>query len=507
MIPVSDAWKDVQQRFLLPETFVEIDCVISEEGAQESATISGTNEAEYSDVSGVLDDVPKSHKYVTNELNFWSLDGIRKILPDAEPYGDTGYVSNIASTGSVVLTFPEIRTAASSGLTITWSSAYGEYPTVFTVVAKNGNTVVAEQTVTDNRDQVCSVFMTLQDYDSIEVTVQDWVLPYRRVRIEKIVIGHVLTLTKKDILSFSCEQHGDLLSGELPKYSIEFTLDNTDGRWNPNNPSGMEQYLSERQRLTVRYGLDVNGVTEWISGGTFYLSEWNTPSNGLEARFVARDVFEFLMGDVSGVSIYGNLAGLVTWAVGVSLPDGASVVVDPSLNSSPGRSPTVNGSPAEMIQRCANAAQCVLRYDRGGTLHIEPLDKTLTDYRIPLSLAYAYPEITLSKPLKEVAVTYGEGDPFKLSVNPSGETQTVTNDYIYNAEYAANVASWVRDVLNPRRTVSGEFRADPRLDLFDIVTVEDKYGEAMTVAITSIKYTFNGAFRGSFTGRVVEGVT
>lgn len=507
MIPVSDAWKDVQQRFLLPETFVEIDCVISEEGAQESAAISGTNEAEYSDVAGVLDDVPKSHKYVTNELNFWSLDGTRKILPDAEPYGDTGYVSNIASTGSVVLTFPEIRTVASSGLTITWSSAYGEYPTVFTVVAKNGNAVVAEQTVTDNKDQVCSVFMTLQDYDSIEVTVHDWVLPHRRVRIEKIVIGHVLTLTKKDILSFSCEQHGDLLSGELPKYSIEFTLDNTDGRWNPNNPTGMEQYLSERQKLNVRYGLDVNGVTEWISGGTFYLSEWNTPSNGLEARFVARDVFEFLMGDVSGVSIYGNLAGLVTWAVGVSLPDGASVVVDPSLNSSPGRSPTVNGSPAEMIQRCANAAQCVLRYDREGTLHIEPLNKTLTDYRIPLSLTYAYPEITLSKPLKEVAVTYGEGDPYKLSVNPSGETQTVTNDYIYNAEYAANVASWVRDVLNPRRTVSGEFRADPRLDLFDIVTVEDKYGEAMTVAITSIKYTFNGAFRGSFTGRVVEGVT
>ena len=356
MIPVSDAWKDVQQRFLLPETFVEIDCVISEEGAQESAPISGTNEAEYSDVSGVLDDVPKSHKYVTNELNFWSLDGTRKILPDAEPYGDRGYVSNIASTGSVVLTFPEIRTVASSGLTITWSSAYGEFPTVFTVVAKNGNTVVAEQTVTDNKDQVCSVFMTLQDYDSIEVTVHDWVLPHRRVRIEKIVIGHVLTLTKKDILSFSCEQHGDLLSGELPKYSIEFTLDNTDGRWNPNNPTGMEQYLSERQKLNVRYGLDVNGVTEWINGGTFYLSEWNTPSNGLEARFVARDVFEFLMGDVSGVSIYGNLASLVTWAVGVSLPDGASVEVDPSLSDSPGRSPTVNGSPAEMIQRCANAA-------------------------------------------------------------------------------------------------------------------------------------------------------
>jgi hypothetical protein len=243
----------------------------------------------------VVDDSLTSTKYATNELNLWSLDGSCSILPSSAPYGASGYISNVESTGSVTLTFPAVHTVASSGLTITWSSLYGEYPKVFTVTAKNGTTVVAETTITDNMEKESAVFIALQNYDSITVTVQNWGLPHRRARIEKIVIGHVLTLTKQDIISFKHEQHGDLLSGELPKYSIEFTLDNTDGRWNPNNPTGLERFLSERQKLVVRYGLDVNGTIEWIKAGTFYLSEWDAPSNGLEARFVARDLFEFLI--------------------------------------------------------------------------------------------------------------------------------------------------------------------------------------------------------------------
>ena len=218
MIEVSEAWKDIQQRFLLPETFVEIDCTISEVGAEQGASATGTNETVFSDASITIDDTPKNAKYATNELNMWALDGSRTILPSSAPYGSSGYVSDVAATGSVTLSFPAVRNVASSGLTITWSKLYGEYPTVFTVTAKNGNTVVAETTVTDNRDQVSAVFLNIKDYNSITVTVHDWCLPNRRARIEKVVIGHVLTLTKNDIISFKHEMSGDLLSGELPSF-------------------------------------------------------------------------------------------------------------------------------------------------------------------------------------------------------------------------------------------------------------------------------------------------
>lgn len=520
MITVSDAWKDIQQRFLLPETFVEIDCTISEVGAEEGAVATGTNEAVFSDAGITIGDTPKTAKYATNELNLWALDGSRSILPSFAPYGASGYVSNIASTGSVTLSFPAVHSVASSGLTITWSSLYGEYPSVFTVTAKNGDVVVAETTVTDNRDKVSAVFLSIQGYDSITVTVHDWGLPHRRARIEKIVIGHVLTFTKNDIISFKHEQHGDLLSGELPKYSIEFTLDNTDGRWNPNNPTGMEQYLSERQKLVVRYGMDVNGTIEWIPGGVFYLSEWDAPSSGLEARFVARDGFEFLMGDEWWGAMSSKISYMVTNVTRNLWPSDSTVSYDTSLNDymivySPSYTEGNANTAAEIVQRCANAACAILRCDRKGNLYVEPLNRVPAEYipidleqgitGIPLSLSYSYPEITLSKPLREVSVDYGGESSYIKSVAESGERQTLSNDFIRNTTNAEVVATWVADVLKTRKTISGEFRADPRLDLYDVVRVEDRYGVPTTVVITSITYTYNGSFRGSYEGRVLEG--
>lgn len=518
MVEASVAWKDIQQRFLLPESYIEIEAGVTDDEAMDVATVSGTDETVFSDASGVIG-TSEAVRYATNELNLWALDGTRTILPDSTPYTNVGYVSNIASTGSVTLTFPAIRTTAISGVTITWSSAYGEYPRVFTVIGRNGTTVLSEVTVTNNTDRVSTVFVPLENYDSITIVCHDWDLPYRRVRMEKIVMGHTLTFTKNDLISFTHEQDGDILSGKIPKYSIEFTLDNSDGRWDPNNPTGMAQYLSERQRLTVRYGLDVNGSIEWINGGVFYLSEWSAPPNGLEARFVARDAFEFLlatdttkMANMSSTQ-YGNLASIITWATNSLYIDGITVdVSSPALQTSKGRQYSAEGTYAEMVQKCANAACCILRYDRDGALYVEQLNTTPTDYLIPSSLSYTYPEVTLSKPLKRVVVDYGAVDGnynpilHELSVSNNGEIQTVTNDYIYTKEAAETVAEWVSGVLKNRKTVSGEFRADPRLELYDIVYVEDRYGRHLTVVITNIKYTFAGSFKGSYTGRVLEEV-
>jgi hypothetical protein len=501
MIEVSNAWKDVQQRFLLPESYVEIDCSITDSEVQALATVSGTTEAVFSNTGTVLGESIARPKYATNELNLWSLDGTCGIFPDKAPYDITGYVSNIASTGSVTLKLPEVRLSPIAGVTVTWSDTLGEYPSVFTVTAKNGDTIVAENTITDNTQKTSAVFLEIANYDRITVTVHDWCLPNRRARIEKVVVGHVLKFTKNDIISFKHEQSGDLLSGELPKNSIEFTLNNMDGRWNPNNPHGMTQYLSERQRVIVRYGMDVNGTIEWIKAGTFYLSEWDAHANGFEARFVARDVFEFLFNEDKS-AVYTTLYSMVTYDATYSLPPNSKVVADTSLRSYTAEY-LGDGTQAEMVQKCANAARCIIRYDRDGVLYVEKFGNVLSDYRVPLSLSYAHPEITLAKPLKEVSVAY-ENNSVKYSVSSAGEKQTVNNDFITTQAQAQEVAEWVAGVLKNRKIVSGEFRADPRLDLFDVVTVESKYGEITPVVITNITYTFNGSFRGTYEGRVLE---
>ncbi len=508
MITVSDAWKDVQQRFLLPESYIEIDCGIADSEAQSVATASGTIEEIYSNAESIVGTADVA-KYATLEHNLWALDGTHTILPDSGIYANAGYVSDTESTGSVKIAFPAIRTTAITGVTVTWSAKYGECPRVFSVIGRREGIVISSVTVTDNKETTSLVYMPLENYDSISVEVREWGIPHRRVRIEKIIIGHILTFTKRDLLGFLHEQDGDLLSGKIPKYSIEFSLDNSDGRWDLNNPTGMARYLSERQKITVRYGLDINGVIEWIKAGTYYLSEWEAPPNGLEARFIARDGFEFLLGIgmegersfamsymVKDVTQYlWPSDSTITWSE--TLPD-YLVQYTPSYTDG-----AVNTS-AEIVQKCANAAQGILRCDRDGNLHIEPLNTTLSGYTIPLSLSYSYPEIALSKPLKEVSVNFGGETPYVLRAGSNGEQQTLTNDFISTAENAEKVASWVYDVLKNRKTISGEFRADPRLELYDIVSVEDRYGRLLTVAITNIKYTFNGSFRGTFTGRILE---
>ena len=100
-------------------------------------------------------------------------------------------------------------------------------------------------------------------------------------------------------------------------------------------------------------------------------------------------------------------------------------------------------------------------------------------------------------------VTYGDNLKTTLNVATSGEVQTVTNEFIKTAADAQKVANRTADVLKGRQTISGEYRADPRLCALDVVTVENKYADNK-VAITEIKYsTTGGAFKGTYTGRIM----
>lgn len=514
MIPVSDAWKDIHQRLILPEGHIEIKCELSDLGLQEVAVPSGTNEAFFSDINKVVDteDSSASRKYATNELNLWVLDGSMSVLPDSD-YETSGYVSDISESGSVTLTVPALRTGTIPGVTIVWSNLFGEYPPVFSVTAKYGANVVAELTVTDNTEKKCIVDFEMVDYDSVTVTVHNWCLPYRRARIERITLGHTLILTKKDILSYKHEHRGDVLSGELPKNSIEFSLNNIDGRWNPLNPQGLEKYLSERQRLTVRYGFNMDdGTIEWVNAGVFYLSEWNSPANGMEARFVARDIFTYLENNyLNGVVTGGTTLDSLLLAVlsHEGLPEDFTYSIDlealkvNKVKVILGQKPIEEYSLAELVQLCANASALVTYQDRNGVLHVDQFDTSMSDYMIPRSLSYSHPEIELSKPLRNVIVAV-DVDDYILEVSPKGEDQSIINPFI--SDYytgAARVAELASLVLSTRKKVSGEFRADPRLELFDVVMIESKYGNLFPVVITDIKYSFTGSFSAVYEGRVL----
>lgn len=92
---------------------------------------------------------------------------------------------------------------------------------------------------------------------------------------------------------------------------------------------------------------------------------------------------------------------------------------------------------------------------------------------------------------------------YVVDAGESGETQTVDNPLITSTTIAAKVSAWVKEWLNHRKIMTMDgWRADPRLDATDIITAENKFGTE-SVRMTSVKYSFTGAFRGTGEGRVV----
>ena len=339
-----------------------------------------------------------------------------------------------------------------------------------------------------------------------------------------------LVYKKKDLLSFTHQQTGSLVSGELPKNHIEFALDNSDGKWNPSNPRGMERYLTERLKVTLRYGYIINGIEHWIPGGVFYLSEWRTSPNGVVANFTARDILEYMIDTPYTGEITGTLYDIAQNAIyEANLPTDPSAEAEPVVLGVSELGSAVlgfvqaagisiseelkkysvgdidyngNESVAVILQKCANAAGCVMYQDRNGVFTIGKLTYDDSGYVIPKKLSYAYPEIDFSRPIKNVSVSYYGNATTVYTYSSTGETQTVSNEFIKEKSQANEIAKWTCDSLRSRQQIKGEFRGDPRLDLYDVVSVESKYGTIAGVVLTDIKYSFTGALRVSYSGYV-----
>ena len=510
MQEVSKAWKDQQKETLVPESYVEITLNVGDPDAQADAASESNGEMPFSDASSLVKEDEKAPVlYETLERNIWVLNGTRKVMPDSAPYGSNGYVGNALSGDdtafetipTITIKFSKVYDTITPGITIKWSEVYGEYAEQFRVTAYNGETAGATITV-ENESITSIVYVDITNFDSIKVEVLKWSLPGHRARIESISIGIVKTYTKNDLMSYKNTLSADPLSAELPKSEIVFEIKNLDGEFNPDNPSGAEKYLMERQEVKARYGYEVGDSIEWILGGTYYMSEWETPQNGITATFTARDAIEFMSDTYTGTAS-GTLKAIAeaafTQAELPTLPDCSNPwVIDSSLANitAPTGADLSDKSIAEVLQLVANAACCVFYQDRAGIMHIEPLADGETDYEINRFNSYENSELELTKQLKAVDVNDGA---YTLSVGNVGETQSVSNPLI-GSDRAETVANWVASYLKHRRKLSGEFRADPRLDALDRVTNENQFATNI-VLVTQIEYSYNGAFRGNYEGR------
>lgn len=514
METVSEQWKEAQLQNIVPMSYVEIKYNIGDPESQVDASVSAL-EPSYGKVEQTITDAQKNYiKYATLEHNQWKLDGTYNIFEDA-PIQDTGFVSTYLSDRYCIfqnrpivsITFSRIFTKVIPGITITWSNTFDECARNFIVRAYNGNNQVAQQLVQNNINNISVVGVDIQNYDRIEIEILEWCLPFKRARIEQILIGIEKIFSKRDLIGYTHEQYVDILSGDLPENSIVFEIDNTSEEWNPDNPTSVYKYLIQRQEIKARYGYKIGDGIEWINAGNFYMSEWETPQNGITAKFTARDLLEFMsetfVTQSTSLTLYDLSVEALTQA-NIPLNDDGSVkwFLDESLSDITITIPEdFDYSIADVLKLVANAGRCVMYQDREGMFNIKPLSQELTDYVINRFNSYQNAEYEITKELKSVDINDGMGN---SDNSQFGEIQTVDNPLIQNSTVANNVAVWIKNILKNRRLVSGDYRADPRLNPLDVITVINKYAENQVI-VTDVKYTYKGVFNGTYDGRSMNG--
>lgn len=517
----SQAWLDKFNDTLVPEEFVEISYNSTEPGVQEDATASATAQVPFGNIENTTKEPDRVlTKYATGETNLHVLDGSFRLLPDSVPYADAGFISQTLVSDSshprIILSFGSVHTRAVPGLTVVWSSMMNEWAAKFKLTAYKGTAVVSTITVSNNRSVYSETEWEIYGYDSIAIDILEWSIPNRRARIEWIMVGLHKVYSKKDLVSYTHTSSRDPISAQLPKDSIEFSLDNSQKTWDAINPRGMFRYLYERQEVDVRYGMDVDGETQWINGGKFYLSEWSVPSNGLEASFTARDALEFMMTSNYTGRKTGTLYQMCYDALETLPSNVPSFYISEELKeySTDISSEKTSYKNSDILQLAANAAGMALYQTRDGHIRIERVNLTAEEgtevYEIPVINNFQWPEISFASRVKNVSCNVnGKEHLYPEGSNAEGVTQTVSNELLTEAMLvkSKNSITEAYAMLASRKKVELEYRASPHIDAFDHVKFNHNFGYASSVFVTESKYQYTGCFKGTISGYVLADVS
>lgn len=529
MQTVSENWKNAHKRSLLNETYVEVSLDIADPEALAVASSQDNGAVYISDTSQVVSNVDKKVvPYCTLEQNLWVLDGGRKAIPTSK-YDENSYVGDVLSNDVCVfadklpvitINFPHRFITPIPGITITWSPTYGEFAENFVVTAYMDGHIEAEKEVQNNRSVKSVVMMDIEYYDTIVIVIEKWCLPHHRARVEEIFVGINKVYSKTELFNYSHTQSVDPLSASLPKMEIKFSIDNISGEYDPHNEQGLTKYLMTQQEVKSRYGLKMDdGSVEWIKGGSFYLTDWHSKQNGLSADFTARDKLAFLSAiyvdshDLSSRTFY-DLAEMVLRAANLPLlSDGTPRwFISESLKNYTTTAPLPRDTIANCLLLIANATVSKLWQDRNGTLRIESMGYDVTDYRINSFNSYSKSEISLSVPMNDLPIvkiyhyTMGEKgiESTTTEIETTEKSITIDNPLITDEDTAIWVGILAYAYLSEyRMTLESSWRPDVRLDALDIVINENDYN-SKEVRVSDVEFKFNGAFRGTCKGRVIN---
>ena len=417
MFPVSDEYRTQIDRVVRNPSYVRLSFGITNTDAQGMSSILTNSETEYSNTQTVDKGFSVYTPIATLEQNRWKLNGQFHIY-DIDNPSYQGYVSNdLSGEDGMWEESPFLHISFSdyvqfSGLSFKFDSGgQNWHPIEFKVTAYHDADIVYDSVANPDSDYFV-IFDRIPICNKLELVWLKNNTPYSRARLGTLIYGIQSELTDSDLISVVCSREVDPISTSFPKSDLSFTIFDANGQYDPDNPSGLWEYLESRQPVSAEIGYELDGGRiEWMPWANCYTTG-DVSSSGqgvsLQITIQAASIVNHLtmqydegMYYPGGRSLFDLANDLMTFA-GF---DGA-ITLDESLKNIVTTQPLPVDAVNNLLQLIANAGRCVLDVGRGGEVSILPQKEKIEDFGYDFSKLKTVPTITKVPPLKNLEVLY-----------------------------------------------------------------------------------------------------
>lgn len=403
---VSERYSEVMNQVVRPASKFQASLEMIDRSVESDATVTTSDAMPFS--TGVLDKVHECD-YITFEKDFFKVGSDLRILP-VTGFLKNGYVSSAMSDENGV--FQEIpiiefnfsRVRNFIALTYEFGIAY---PTQIRVTSYLEGKQQGQFISTPDSVNFIDAVNHISECDRVTFEFLGMSEPNRRLRLSRLIFGYEKKFETGDVISTSHTLSVDPLSSSLPYEKISVTVSNHNKDYNPDNPQGIWEYFTNGQPISVRYGVTIDGVTEWMEAGRLLLSDAPTV-DGQTATFNAVDVLSTLtnyyykgLWRAEGISLYDLAVDVLSDA------DITDYSLDDSLRGITTLYPLPVLPHRECLQLIANAGECVIYTNNRGTIVLEKqiLDETPSDFYLDYTKLFDKPIVKKTEELKSVDVS------------------------------------------------------------------------------------------------------
>lgn len=459
MYQVSTQYLEQIRKPIRNFSYIKIMFGLTDPDADSEAVISNNGQMPWSENPEVENLHSVNSVYATLELNRWVLNGKQNLLPDSAPYNYQAFVSDkvsnsegIFENGTVLTITFAVGYYSFSGLTFTFDSFLQDYPATVNVKGYLNNELVYDNTKSIdsvNFEYAEKIPGTNGFINKLVISITGTSLPYRRVRVEDIVLGLLKSITEKVLITSNWKRKNDLMNTTLPDEAFDFTFYDIDKQYNPDNPEGLWEYIETGQQVTFSYGYQLDdGTIEWIPGSKYITDGSPIVENGNtlpQVTFKTVSPIQALSGvydegiySAIAVTLY-DLADTILYWAGIHDSSGnKKYVLDESLKNFVTTKPLPVLSVRELLQLIANEGMCLLYTDRQGYITIAPRKTNSSGFSYTFEdMLTSVPSISKYPFLKTLYVKYSLAQPATEVAELTTFEVDNANGELYTIEYDA----------------------------------------------------------------------